>query len=151
MLCALTRPLAKAFGRFCPNQDMISYRTELSEEKKSELDRRSSHLIKRACQNQFFGASEFNWEADAWHDVFGLIRDDETFRMLCPLYLICTISMLRVKDADQQDRDKRPYEFIERDVNHNISVKRRIPDATMGLRSYTEYNLENGYPCDITD
>jgi hypothetical protein len=32
-------------------------------------------------------ASEFNWEADAWHDVFGLIRDDDTFRMLFPFHL----------------------------------------------------------------
>jgi hypothetical protein len=28
-----------------------------------------------------FNASEFNWEADAWRYVFGLIRDDDTFRM----------------------------------------------------------------------
>jgi hypothetical protein len=82
-----TKPLAKEYGRFCPEQDMERYRTQLSEEKKTELDCRTNRLAKRAIQNQHFMASEFNWEADAWHDVFGLIRDDDTFRMLFPFHL----------------------------------------------------------------
>jgi hypothetical protein len=60
---------------------MLHYRIQLSEEKTKELDHRANRLTKRAYQNEHFKGSEFSWEADAWHDVFGLIRDDDAFRM----------------------------------------------------------------------
>ncbi|KAF2124637.1 hypothetical protein P153DRAFT_252837, partial [Dothidotthia symphoricarpi CBS 119687] len=112
--------------KFCPDLDVMRYSAQLSEEKNAELVHRADRLSRRAILNHHFEASEFNWEADAWHDVFGLIREDDTLRMF----------------------DKRPYEFVETDEHDNVSVKRRIPDATMGLRSYD--SLESlDHPCKV--
>jgi hypothetical protein len=86
-------PLAKEYGRFCPVLDITRYRTQLSEEKRTELHCRTNRLVTRAQQNKHFMASEFNWEADAWHDVFGLIRDDDTFRMLFLLTIQYSLSI----------------------------------------------------------
>lgn len=47
--------------------------------------------------------------------------------------------------------DKRPYDFLEVDHLGNESVKRRIPDATIGLRSYDNFFLKRGYTCDVKD
>ncbi|UKZ53379.1 hypothetical protein TrVGV298_007171 [Trichoderma virens] len=62
---------------------------------------------------QILKASEFSWEVCSWHDVFGLILDDEWFKM-----------------------DKRKYKFVEEDTDGNEIVKTRIPDATFGLTTY---------------
>jgi hypothetical protein len=66
---------------FWPELHIPHYRNLLSEEKQADMDKRARKLFRRAVQNQIFGASEYIWEADAWHDVFGSIRDDDTFRM----------------------------------------------------------------------
>lgn len=65
----------------------------------------------------------------------------------------CThfLTHLLLKKSDMSLRDKRPYEFIAKDANNNKSVKRRIPDATMGLRTYSNSNLEHGYTCTVVD
>lgn len=49
--------------------------------------------------------------------------------------------------------DKRPYQFVEKESNGGTSsaVKTRVPDATMGLRTYDDYELGAGYFCDIPD
>ncbi|OAG17118.1 hypothetical protein CC77DRAFT_1064383 [Alternaria alternata] len=116
-------------GKFYPELDVNLYRNQLSDEKHADLDERASTLRTRAVRNQVLEASEFNWEVDAWRDVFSLIRDDDTFRML----------------------DKRPYEFIEKDGNNKMSVKRRIPDATMGLRTFSGSDIDHGYICEVDD
>lgn len=69
-------------GKFYPELDVNLYRNQLSDEKHADLDERASTLRTRAVRNQVLEASEFNWEVDAWRDVFSLIRDDDTFRML---------------------------------------------------------------------
>jgi hypothetical protein len=66
---------------FWPELNVHHYRSRLSEEKQTAMDDRASKLFNRAMRNHVLEASEFNWEADAWHDVFGLIRGDDTFRM----------------------------------------------------------------------
>jgi len=76
-----SEPISQTFARFCPNFDIPKYREPLSEEKKRELDRRASRFSKRAIGNQLYKASEFSWEVGTWHDVFGLIMDDEGLRM----------------------------------------------------------------------
>jgi len=48
-------------------------------------------------------------------------------------------------------RDKKPYEFIEKSSNGEIDVKIKIPDATLGLKAYDDYDLEHGFICGITD
>ena len=78
---------------FWPELDIPRYRNRLSEEKQTGIDERARKLFRRAVQNQIFEASEYGWEADAWHDVFGLIRDDDTFRML---YLFLDVNVIRL-------------------------------------------------------
>ncbi len=48
-------------------------------------------------------------------------------------------------------RDKRPYEFLETDESGRHTVKQRIPDATIGLKSYDDYFLKRGYVCSVPD
>jgi len=73
--------MAKTWARFCPNLNIPQYREPLSEKKKTELDQRASKLSMRTFRNQVDQSSEFGWEVCAWHDVFGLIIDDEGLRM----------------------------------------------------------------------
>ena len=47
--------------------------------------------------------------------------------------------------------DKRPYEFVERDEDGvGLTVRKKIPDATMGLRTYTEEQMK-GFKCTAED
>ena len=48
-------------------------------------------------------------------------------------------------------RDKRAYEFLERNDEAEASVKKRIPDATLGLRSYDDSFLKRGFTCEDSD
>ncbi|KAL6693215.1 hypothetical protein J3F84DRAFT_401105 [Trichoderma pleuroticola] len=73
--------MAKIWAEFCPNLNIPQYRESLSKEKQEELDKRASTLRKRAISNHYFASSEFCWEVSAWNDVFGLLYDDERFRM----------------------------------------------------------------------
>ncbi|KAL1857448.1 hypothetical protein VTK73DRAFT_8093 [Phialemonium thermophilum] len=123
-----SKPMAQSWARFCPNLNIPQHREPLSEEKKTELDQRASKLFKRAIANQLYKSSEFGWEVCAWHDVFGLIMDDERLRM-----------------------DKRPYEFVEKDDTGHKAMKMRIPDATMGLKTYDDYDLRRGFMCTVPD
>ncbi|GAM43803.1 hypothetical protein TCE0_060f18913 [Talaromyces pinophilus] len=120
--------MAQSWARFCPNLNIPQYREPLSEEKKKELDQRADKLYKRAIGNQLYKSSEFSWEVSAWHDAFGLIMDDQGLRM-----------------------DKRPYEFVEKDGTGQNVMKRRIPDATLGLKTYDEFDLKHGYECTVPD
>lgn len=74
-------PMAQTWCRFCPNLSFPEYLRSLSEEKRDELFRRAFTLTKRSCITHFYKSSEFGWEVCAWHDVFGLILDDEGLRM----------------------------------------------------------------------
>lgn len=77
------------WAEFCPNLNIPQYRESLSKEKQEELDKRASKLKKRSISNHYFTSSESSWEVSAWNDVFGLLYDDERFRMLvistCPV------------------------------------------------------------------
>lgn len=80
-------PIAQTFARFYPSFNIPEYREGLSEEKKTELDKRASRFSKRAIGNQLYKSSEFSWEVCTWRDVFGLIMDDEGLRMSVHLCL----------------------------------------------------------------
>lgn len=80
-----TPPMARAWARFCPNLNIVQYREALSEDKKTELDRRADKLVRRACANELYKSSEFGWEVCSWCDAFGLIMDDRALRMLAYL------------------------------------------------------------------
>lgn len=72
----------KTFIKFCPKLNIAEYQKTFSKAKKELLDVRASTLMKRSITNQLYKASEFCWEVSAWQDVFGLMYNDETFRML---------------------------------------------------------------------
>jgi hypothetical protein len=67
--------------------------------------------------------------------VFDLIRDDEAFRMLYMFFESLAFKLCFPKSYLYR-RDKRPYEFVDKDEHNNTCVKQRIPDATMGLSPY---------------
>ncbi len=79
-------PMAQTWARFCPNLNTVQYRETLSEEKKTELDRRATKLSRRACANQLYNSSEFGWEVCSWFDTFGLIMDEKVLRMSAHLF-----------------------------------------------------------------
>ncbi|KAI1506256.1 hypothetical protein F5X99DRAFT_366115 [Biscogniauxia marginata] len=120
--------IAKSWCPFYPNLNIPKYRESLSEENKAELDQRADKLYKRAGRNLVYQSSEFSWEVCAWHDVFGLILDDQGLRI-----------------------DKKPYEFVEQGNDGERTVKKRIPDATFGLRAYNDYDIKQGYTCTVPD
>lgn len=43
--------------------------------------RRVEVVVQHSRQTKNERVSEFNWEADAWRDIFGRLRDDERLRM----------------------------------------------------------------------
>ena len=143
-----TEPLAQQWGRFCPNLDIPQYREPLSEEKKTELDKRAAKLYKRAVTNQLYKSSEFGWEVCAWHDVFGLIMDDKALRMFGLAFLLAAPRRANA-DTYHQLRDKRPYEYAETDEDGQRLVKLRIPDATLGLTAYDtfDFNFSREHVC----
>ncbi|GKZ25971.1 hypothetical protein AbraIFM66951_002083 [Aspergillus brasiliensis] len=80
--------------------------------------RRVEIVVQHCRQALFDEVSEFNWEADAWRDVFGRLRDDERLRM-----------------------DKREYNFKATLLPRVMAgskayMGKRIPDMTFGLSSY---------------
>ncbi|GKZ31246.1 hypothetical protein AbraIFM66950_011539 [Aspergillus brasiliensis] len=80
--------------------------------------RRVEIVVQHCRQALLDEVSEFNWEADAWRDVFGRLRDDDRLRM-----------------------DKREYNFkatlLPRVMaGSNAYMGKRIPDMTFGLSSY---------------
>ncbi|KAJ9145312.1 hypothetical protein NKR23_g5288 [Pleurostoma richardsiae] len=123
-----SEPIANKWRVFCPNLNVPQYTGSLSEEKKLDLNERADKLFKRAMNNHVSNSSEFRWEVCAWHDVFGLILDDEGLRM-----------------------DKRHYEFVEKDKKGRRTVRTRIPDATLGLKTYDDYELKRGHVYEAKD
>lgn len=48
---------------------------------KRKFLRRVETVVQHSKQADVDSFSEFNWEADAWRDIFGRLRDDERLRM----------------------------------------------------------------------
>ncbi|KAL7905382.1 hypothetical protein GGI35DRAFT_471633 [Trichoderma velutinum] len=119
---------AKEWNVFTPDLDILKYKETLSSDQEKTLHNRAENLVWRAVGAEYYRASEFYWEICAWHDVFDLIHNDEKLRV-----------------------DKRPYKFVETDSNGKLSVKRRIPDATLGIKSFFERCSYNGFPAYRTD
>ncbi|KAL7946740.1 hypothetical protein V8C42DRAFT_318683 [Trichoderma barbatum] len=111
--------IAKQRLRFYPVVDIAAYKKELRTEQIQTLGQRASRLCRRAKSMRSQESSKFSWEVCAWHDVFGLILDDEWFTM-----------------------DKRKYKFVEKDADGAKIVKKRIPDATFGLTTYDSSALQ---------
>ncbi|KAJ4045974.1 hypothetical protein NW761_007987 [Fusarium oxysporum] len=77
-------------------------------------------MVKHILQNEKWAKSEYAWEADAWKDVFGMMRDDPVLAV-----------------------DKHAYNTI-REKRHPVTCLltgeskfiKRIPDATFGLVTF---------------
>ncbi|KAH6847829.1 hypothetical protein B0I37DRAFT_152234 [Chaetomium sp. MPI-CAGE-AT-0009] len=119
-------PTARRWPKFCPGFGIHDYGGPLSEEKKTELDKRANKLSRGTIDNQRYKSSKFGWELCAWDDVFGLIMDDQGIRM-----------------------DEKPDERVGTDDSGESTVKTRIPDATLGLKSYGDFELNHEYTCTI--
>ncbi|KAI8413955.1 hypothetical protein FOFC_07246 [Fusarium oxysporum] len=87
-----------------------------------EEDRRvrARTMVKHILQNEKWAKSEYAWEADAWKDVFGMMRDDPVLAV-----------------------DKHAYNTIQ-EKRHPVTCLltgeskfiKRIPDATFGLATF---------------
>lgn len=71
---------AKSWNVFIPDLDVLKYKEALSKAQETKLHNRAANLAWRAVGAQFYHASEFYWEVCAWHDIFGLIHNDEKLR-----------------------------------------------------------------------
>jgi hypothetical protein len=61
-----------------PTRDRIKL---ISDDYKRKFLRRVETVVQHSRQAGLDEVSEFNWEADAWRDIFGRLRDDERLRM----------------------------------------------------------------------
>ncbi|QYT02930.1 hypothetical protein H0G86_009912 [Trichoderma simmonsii] len=114
---------AKEWNVFTPDVDVSRYKETLSNDQEKILHNRAENLVWRAVGAEFYHASEFYWEICAWRDIFDLIHNDDKLRV-----------------------DKRPYKFVETDSNGELSVKRRIPDATFGIKTFDGICNRLGFP-----
>jgi hypothetical protein len=65
-------------GEHIPIQDRIKM---ISDDYRRKFLRRVEIAVQHSKQSRLDQVSEFNWEADAWRDIFGRLRDDERLRM----------------------------------------------------------------------
>ncbi|KAF2500436.1 hypothetical protein BU16DRAFT_602269 [Lophium mytilinum] len=89
--------------------------------------KRAEVLAKHMQDNERFTKSEYAWEADAWSDVFGKIRDDP--------HLAADKREIRAKVA-KTDEVKGTL------IGESHTVK-RIPDATFGLSMFPKDSPES--------
>ncbi|KAL2818212.1 hypothetical protein BDW59DRAFT_165543 [Aspergillus cavernicola] len=99
----------------------------ISDDYRRKFLRRVEIVVQHSSQAELEKVSEFNWEADAWRDIFGRLRDDERLRM-----------------------DKREYNYTATVLNlantedgHDAYMGKRIPDITFGLSSYADGDPED--------
>jgi hypothetical protein len=67
-----------------PGEGRMSMRNRIkliSEDYERKFLRRVETVVQHSTQTGSDHFSEFNWEADAWRDIFGRLRDDERLRM----------------------------------------------------------------------
>ncbi|PVH83821.1 hypothetical protein DL98DRAFT_454426 [Cadophora sp. DSE1049] len=102
----------------------------------SEEDGRRERALaveRHMINNETFHKSEYAWEADAWADIFGHIRDDNQLvidKRDCNIILAKTDAITCLLTGE------------------STSTK-RIPDATFGLSTYVSTQCEDHYtPCD---
>ncbi|KAL2132938.1 hypothetical protein VTI74DRAFT_3128 [Chaetomium olivicolor] len=90
---------------------------------------RARRLLKHALDNERWNKSEYAWEADAWSDVFGQMREDPVIAA-----------------------DKRGYDTM-RSAVHPVSCVQtgdskfiwRIPDATFGLATFEPRDYQTAF------
>ncbi|KAF4946670.1 hypothetical protein FGADI_11018 [Fusarium gaditjirri] len=119
--------MTKTNGFFYPTWDIQQHLQTLDKKRLEETCSRAERLQKKSIDNEYYQSSESLWETIALSTVFSPVLDDESLRM-----------------------DKRPYEFIECSKGKQ-ALKYRIPDWTMGLKSYEDFFLERGFICNNED
>jgi hypothetical protein len=78
--------LAKGFFsenyvNFFLNMNFPEYFFSLDKKKQERVEYQVVDMINHARQSFYESPSDFSWEADVRHDVFGVIRDDSRLRM----------------------------------------------------------------------
>ncbi|KAF4946264.1 hypothetical protein FSARC_14238 [Fusarium sarcochroum] len=90
---------------------------------------RARSFVKHTLNNEGWAKSEYAWEADAWTDIFGFMRDDPVLSV---------------------SSDKHEYNTMGKKV-HPVSclltgesrLIKRIPDATFGLSTFKPRHYQN--------
>ncbi|KAI9695513.1 MAG: hypothetical protein M1836_006430 [Candelina mexicana] len=96
----------------------------------SNRRRRARMAMKHALDNSKWNKSEYAWEADAWRDIFGHIRND-------PLLALDKREYLAYKNETD------PVSCL---LTGKRTLEKRIPDATFGLSTYQGLPRKNKVP-----
>ncbi|KAH7127904.1 hypothetical protein B0J13DRAFT_564709 [Dactylonectria estremocensis] len=102
-------------------------------ETESTRRQRAKKFVKHALDNEKWNKSEYAWEADAWSDVFGQMRED-------PLLAGNKHEYFTV------DQKKHPVSCLL--TGEAIGGTKRIPDATFGLATFDAQDGQNTLACD---
>ncbi|KAH8777841.1 hypothetical protein F5883DRAFT_696769 [Diaporthe sp. PMI_573] len=104
-------------------RDGLDWDDEFEESRRT----RARSFLKHALDNEKWNKSEYAWEADAWNDVFSLMRDDPALSV-----------------------DKHEYNTIGQKVDPVSCLLtgesryiKRIPDATFGLATFQPRDYQN--------
>ncbi|KAJ6142839.1 hypothetical protein N7471_002292 [Penicillium samsonianum] len=81
---------------------------------------RAERFLKHSLDNERFKKSEYAWEADAWQDVFGLLREDPALAV----------------DKHEYNTIKEKRNDVSCLLDGQPKFVRRIPDATFGLATF---------------
>ncbi|KAH7086177.1 hypothetical protein FB567DRAFT_549691 [Paraphoma chrysanthemicola] len=88
---------------------------------------RAQRLLRHALDNKRWTKSEYAWEADAWSDVFGQIRDDPA---LAADKRECYMNMAEVYPVSAT-------------LTGKSEMAKRIPDASIGLATFHPQHYQN--------
>ncbi|KAH7165369.1 hypothetical protein EDB81DRAFT_917353, partial [Dactylonectria macrodidyma] len=105
-------------------------------ETESTRRRRANTFVKHALDNEKWNKSEYAWEADAWSDVFGQMRED-------PLIAGNKHEYYTV------GQKKHPVSCLL--TGESTRGIKRIPDATFGLATFDVQDGQNPLACDELD
>jgi hypothetical protein len=104
--------------------------------------KRAQVIAEHNCNNETWNKSEYAWEADAWSDVFGQMRNDPVLAVyVCLFFLLMDMRMLILDDSDKRQfsKDLPDADPIFCKLTGASTVIQRIPDATFGLTTFSEY------------
>jgi hypothetical protein len=105
---------------------------------------RARVIAEHNLDNETWNKSEYAWEADAWSDVFGEMRNDPVLAVYVWQVFPTDICMLilRYRDKRQILKDLPHTDPVLCTLTGGSTVVPRKPDATFGLATFSEYELD---------
>jgi len=103
--------------------------------------KRARVIAEHNLNNETWNKSEYAWEADAWSDVFGEMRNDPVLAVYVWQVFptdICVL-ILRYRDKRQILKDLPHADPVSCMLTGGSTVVPRKPDATFGLATFSEY------------